>query len=200
VGTVTLTTAAPSGGITVDLSTNNRDVARPAAASVTVPAGATTANFNIDTTTVADSQDVQITARYQNVAINVILRVTIFPPVARFTVTGAAKGDNTCTITSGNADLDCRTDGTTSGGLPRFYIWTYVIGSTTDTDTTSDAHADVFIRDQCDFFKDRSTATDSNGDRYLNMDIGLIIEDREGTRSSKTTKTVRVYTAGFCGY
>jgi hypothetical protein len=165
-----------------------------------VPAGSTTANFNIDTTTVAESQDIQITARYQNVAINQILRVTIFPPVARFTVTGAARGENTCTIENSSADLDCRTDASTSSGLPRYYIWTYTIGSTVDTDTTLDPHADVFIRDQCDLFKDRTTATDSNGDRYLNMDIGLVLEDREATRSSKTTRTVRVYTNGFCGY
>ncbi len=199
-GTVTLTTAAPTGGITIDLSTSDRDVARPAASTVTVAAGATSATFIIGATTVGESQDIQITARYLNVAINVILRVTIFPPVARFTVSGPGKGDNNCVIENSSADLDCRTDGSTSGGLPRYYIWTYNIGSTVNTDTTLDPHADVFIRDQCDFFKDRSPSTDSNGDKYLNMDIGLVIEDREGTRSSKATRTVKVYTAGYCGY
>jgi hypothetical protein len=184
----------------VDLSTADRDVARPATATVTVAAGSNTANFTIETTTVAVSQDVQITARYQNVAINVILRVTIFPPVARFTVTGPGKGDNNCVITNSGPDLDCRTDATTSGGLPKFYIWTYSIGSTVDTDTTTDPHADVFIRDGCDFFKDRSLNTDSDGNKYLNMDIGLVIQDREDTRSSKTTKVVKVYPNGFCGY
>jgi hypothetical protein len=200
VGTVTLTTAAPSGGITVDLSTSNRDVARPATSTVTVPAGATTANFNIDTTTVAESQDVQITARYQNVAINQILRVTIIPPTARFTVTSPAKGDNNCVISDSDAGLDCRTDASTSSGFPRFYRWFYTIASTVDTDVAVDSHADVEIKDKCDFFKDRSTSTDSNGDKYLNMDIGLVIEDREGTMSARTTRSVRVYTNGFCGY
>src|SRR5258706_11444092 len=100
VGTVTLTTAAPSGGITVDLSTSNRDVARPATGSVTVAAGSTTANFNIESTTVAESQDVQITARYLNVAINQILRVTIVRPVARFTDTSPSKSENKTLITN----------------------------------------------------------------------------------------------------
>ena len=89
---MTLTTAAPSGGITIDLSTSDRDFARPASSTVTVPSGSTSATFRIETTTVGESKDIQITARYQNVAINQILRVTIPPPVPRFTITGAARG------------------------------------------------------------------------------------------------------------
>jgi hypothetical protein len=199
-GTVTLTTAAPSGGITVELSTANRDVARPASSSVTVGSGSTTAIFRIETTTVAESQDVQVTARYLSVAINQILRVTIVPPVARFTVTGPGKGENSCVITDTDASLDCRTDASTSSGFPRFYRWTYSIGSTVNTDVTTDKTADVEVKDKCDFFKERSLSSDSNGDKYLNMDIGLVIEDREGTSSSRNTRTVKVYPAGYCGY
>jgi len=197
---VTLTTAAPSGGITVELSTSNRDVARPASSSVTVGSGATTATFRIETTTVAESQDVQITARYLSVAINQILRVTITPPVARFTVTSPSKGESNCVITDGNASLDCRTDSSTSSGFARFYRWTYSIGSTVNTDVTTDKTADVEVKDKCDFFKERSLSSDSNGDKYMNMDIGLVIEDREGTSSAKTTRTVKVYPNGNCGY
>ena len=171
-----------------------------AVSSVTVAQGNTTASFNIDTTTVAESQDVQITARYQNVAINQILRVTIIPPRASFTVTSPSKGENNCVISDTDAGLDCRTDASASGGFVHFYRWTYSIGSTTNSDVKTDSMADVEIKDHCDFFKDKSTATDSNGDKYLNMDIGLVIEDREGTLSSKTTKTVRVYVNSFCGY
>ena len=32
------------------------------------------------------------------------------------------------------------------------------------------------------------------------MDTTLVIEDREGTLSSKNTKTVRIYVNGYCGY
>ncbi len=184
----------------MDLSTNNRDVARPTASSVTVAAGSTTATFTIESTTVAESQDVQITARYLSVAINQILRVTIIPPAARFVVTGGAKGENYCTLQNSSAGMDCRLDARTSGGFLKFYIWTYTVGSSTNTDTKGDAEADIEVKDHCDLFKDRSTATDSDGAKYLNMDIGLVVEDREGTRSSKTTKTVRVYVNGYCGY
>jgi hypothetical protein len=194
---VTLTTAAPSGGITIDLSTSDRDFARPASSTVTVPAGSTSATFRIETTTVAESKDIQITARYQSVAINQILRVTIPPPVARFTITGSARGEDTCSLSNASADTDCRVDASASGGFPRFYIFTYTIGSTTVTDAKTDKVGDVEISSGCDFFKDRSL-NDDNGDKYINVDVGLVIEDREGTRSSKTTKTVRFYTNGFC--
>jgi len=199
-GTVTLTTAATSGGVSVDLSTSNRDVARPASSSVTVPSGSTTASFRIETTTVAESQDIQITARYQNVAINQIIRVTISPPVGRFTINSPAKGADACVIQDDDARLDCTYDASASSGFPRFYNWTYTVGGTNDRSTTTDKTGDVFIQDKCDFFKGRSTSTDSNGDRFLNMDISLVIEDREGTSSQRTTRTVRVFTNGRCGY
>ena len=200
-GTVTLTTAAPTGGITINLSTSDKDTARPTVASVTVPAGSTTATFNIETTTVSSSEDVQITAQYLSVGINVILRVTIFPPVARFTVTGPNHGANTCTITDGNGGLDCTADATTSGGVPQYYLWSYTIASTTDVDTTAQPiNSDLFLKDGCGFFSGRSTNNDGMGNTFLSMDIGLVIQDREGTLSPKTTHTVMVYTNGFCGY
>lgn len=199
-GTVTLTTAAPSGGISIDLSTSNRDVARPASSSVTVGSGSTTGSFRIETTTVAESQDVQITARYQSVAINQIIRVTISPPVARFTINSPAKGNDACVIQDDDARLDCSYDATASGGFPRFYNWTFTVGGSNNRSTTTDKTGDLSIQDKCDFFKGRSTATDSNGDRYLNMDIRLVIEDREGTSSQPSTRTVRVFTNGRCGY
>jgi len=195
-----LTTGAPSGGASIDLSTANRDVARPVNSSVTVAAGSTTATFTIETTTVSTSQDVQITARYLNVAINQILRVTIPPPVARFTVTGTARGDDRCTLTDSNGTSDCRLDATTSAGVPRFYTYTYAIGSSTATDVKTDRTGDISISSSpCDFYKDHSTS-DDNGDKYLNMDISLQIEDREGTKSAVTKRTVRVYVNGRCGY
>jgi len=198
-GTVTLTTAAPSGGISIDLSTSDRDFARPASSTVTVPAGATTATFRIETTTVGESKDIQITARYLNVAINQILRVTITPPVARFTVTGTAKGADKCSLTNANGDTDCRLDASTSAGAIRFYIWTYSIGGSNVTDGKTDPVGDLEVSTGCDFFKERSTS-DDNGEKYIGMEVSLVLEDRESTRSSPTRKNVRVYVNGYCGY
>ena len=132
-------------------------------------------------------------------AINVNLTVSIPPPVARFTVTGDKRGENQCSITNGNGDTDCRLDATASGGFARFYSYTYAIGSSTVTDVKTDPMNIVDIADPCTFFKDHSTA-DDNGDKYFNMDISLQIEDREGSKSSVTKKTIRMYPQGNCGY
>jgi hypothetical protein len=70
VGTVTLTSAAPAGGAIVALtSTNTSEFYLPD--SVTVPAGATTANFNVGTALFASTTT--ITATYNGVAKAAIL-------------------------------------------------------------------------------------------------------------------------------
>jgi hypothetical protein len=43
----------------------------------------------------------------------------------------------------------------------------------------------------------------SSGDgdqRYVNMTISLAVTDRDGTQSSPTTRTVRLYTNSNCGF
>ena len=59
-GTVTLTAAAPSGGVSVTLSTNNPSAAQ-ATPSVTVPAGQTQTSFTVTTFTVSANTSVAIT-------------------------------------------------------------------------------------------------------------------------------------------
>ena len=58
-GTVTLSFAAPSGGFTVDLTSDNTAVAT-VPASVTVPAGSTTATFTVSTKEVTNAQSAAI--------------------------------------------------------------------------------------------------------------------------------------------
>ncbi len=65
-GTVTLSGPAPPGGLAVGLSSNNAAVAT-VPASVTVPAGQTTAKFLLGTSPVADSTTVTISASYGGV-------------------------------------------------------------------------------------------------------------------------------------
>ena len=199
--TVTLNNPATGGGVTLELSTNNSDVAGPRVSSITIPAGSTTGSFAVDAHTVSTSTTVQITALQRGVAaINAILAVTIFPPVARFNISSSARGDSKCTITDEQGNYDCVVDASASGGVPRYFRWSFSIGGgSSDTDVRADSMSQPDISDGCTFFKDHST-NDDNGDKYLNVDVGLIVEDVEGTLSSKATKTVRFYTAGHCGY
>jgi hypothetical protein len=60
-GTVTLSGPAPSGGVVVSLSTSNSSVAR-VPVSVTVPAGATSATFTVNTSIVLISTTVTISS------------------------------------------------------------------------------------------------------------------------------------------
>jgi hypothetical protein len=73
-GTVTLTSAAPSGGALVALSSSNTNVAS-APPSVNVPAGATSASFNVTTRSVTASTSVTISASYNGVARSALLNV-----------------------------------------------------------------------------------------------------------------------------
>jgi photosystem II stability/assembly factor-like uncharacterized protein len=84
-GTVTLITAAPAGGITVTLSSSNTAVAS-VPASVTVAAGATSANFTVSTSSVSDSSGVEIYAvfdgatRYAQLTVTALSSVNLSPP------------------------------------------------------------------------------------------------------------------------
>lgn len=72
-GKVTLSEPAPAGGAVVILSTSNPAATVPA--SVTVPAGATTARFTITGTAVSSSQTGGVTASYKEVSKSAVLTV-----------------------------------------------------------------------------------------------------------------------------
>ena len=78
-GTVNLTAAAPSGGFVVNLSSSNSSVAS-VPSSVTVPAGATSANFTVSTGVVSSSTNVTLTASAGSVARTATL--TVNPPAS----------------------------------------------------------------------------------------------------------------------
>lgn len=74
-GTVTLTSAAPSGGAVVSLSSGNTAVAT-VPSSVTVASGATTASFTVTTVSVTATNAVTLTATYNGGTQTAILTVT----------------------------------------------------------------------------------------------------------------------------
>lgn len=78
-GTVTLLTAAPTGGVAVTLSSSNSAVAA-VPASVTVPAGAASANFTVSTSAVTATTVVTISAAVDDAAKSSSLLVNPPPP------------------------------------------------------------------------------------------------------------------------
>jgi len=77
-GTVTLSTAAPTGGATVTLSSSNTSVARTPA-SVTIAAGATSVTFAVTTGAVTSSTTVTISGTYNGVTKSASLTVAPLP-------------------------------------------------------------------------------------------------------------------------
>jgi hypothetical protein len=75
IGTVTLSGPAPAGGAQVLLSSSNPSAGVPA--SVTVPAGATSATFTVSTSTVLISTSATISATYNNTTKTATLGVLI---------------------------------------------------------------------------------------------------------------------------
>ena len=106
-GTVTLTSAAPSGGAIVALSSSNTAVAT-VPASVTVAAGATSAGFTANTSAVGANSNVTLTGTYNGTSRTATLTVTPIPPPASLgsvalnpaTVTGGGTSQGIVTLTS----------------------------------------------------------------------------------------------------
>ena len=105
-GTVTLSSAAPSGGSTVSLSSSNTSVAT-VPSSVTVSSGQTSANFTVSTSTVTTNTNVTITATLGSSSKQATLTVTpaSSPTVSSVTlnpssVTGGSSSQGTVTLSN----------------------------------------------------------------------------------------------------
>jgi len=105
-GTATLTAAAPAGGAVVTLVSSNPAVAG-VPSTVTVPAGATSATFNITTTAVTANTSVTLTGTYNGASRTATLTVTPPPPpvslssltVNPTSVTGGSSSTGTVALT-----------------------------------------------------------------------------------------------------
>ncbi len=131
--TVTLTAAAPSGGLTVSLSTNNTAVTVPA--SVFVPANTTSVGFTATASSVATANSVTLTATANGVTETFALQLNAATPTLSMATSGSpstygAPVAFTATISSGPTGSVAFCD----GGVP---IGTGTINGTTATLTTS---------------------------------------------------------------
>ena len=101
IGTVTLNGAAPSGGISVTLTTGNSAVASPPA-NVTVSAGMTSAMFNIQTNPVAPNTPVTISATLgvtKSATLTVLAPTALSLTLSPTSVTGGTGSTGTITLT-----------------------------------------------------------------------------------------------------
>jgi len=110
-GTVTLTSTAPSGGLLVALSSDN-PAAATVPASVTVPAGSSSATFAVSTTVVPNSQSSLIIGTAGGATAYSI--ITVWTPFAfsHGSISVFPGGSGSGTVTSQPAGINC----TISGG------------------------------------------------------------------------------------
>ncbi len=113
-GAVTLTAPAPSGGVPVSLSSSNTTAAL-VPASVTIPAGATSATFTITSKAVTASTPVTISASFGGITRTATLTVT--QPVAADTVAIQA-----AEYKSANRELRIQATSSNSGAVLKCYV------------------------------------------------------------------------------
>jgi len=194
---VTLTSAAPTGGAVVRLESSNVDGAR-VPSSVTVAAGATTATFTITTPTVSTRVNVTITASYAGVERTATLTVTLPALRASFTVTSPTRGADACVLIEGGTELDCRLDASGSSGAIVRWSWVLMAVERLITQKADAIFAEIDV--QCRLVSGGESNTDDEGRRWVPMTISLEVMDRDGAQSPSTTKRVRLYTNGNCGF
>jgi len=127
-GTVRLESAAPTGGTTVFLSSDNTAVAT-VPATVIVPAGATTATFTVETKPTTNSQSSVIVAEAGGGRVGAVLTVTSEFAANNGSVSLARGGNGEGRVTSSPAGIDCtftRTSTTGTCGNVFFPVGTQV--------------------------------------------------------------------------
>jgi hypothetical protein len=196
---VTLAAAAPAGGATVQLGSNNEKVAR-VPATVTVAAGARTATFHVDTSTVSAAESVVITAVYGSESLSATLTVTAASGNSAFVVRSAARGVGACEIESEASEFDCVLDGSSSTGSFSSWIWTYTMGTNTLGHTSRDAGSHPDISTKCGFLQTATGGDGPNGEKYLNMTVTLQVQTVDAVRSNIVQQAVKVYPNHQCGF
>ena len=188
-----MTAAAPSGGATIRLESSNIDAAR-VPATVTVPAGSTSATFAVSTATVDTRKEITIRATYADLARTVTLVVTLPRPRASFTVTSPTLGSDRCRMIERGLELDCRLDGSSSDGRIVKWSWSLEAQERVTSDKPDAAFNEIDV--DCGMVEGISGDTDSNG-RYTSMRVSLEVTDRDGDRN-QTSRNVRLYFDGVC--
>jgi hypothetical protein len=120
-GTVTLTSAAPSGGLVVPLTSDNTNAAT-IPASVTVPAGSTRATFPVTTKVVPNPQSALLIGTAGGVTTYAIITVFTASQFSSGSVAIIPGGGGSGTVTSSPAGINCIiTRGNGSGSCTAFF-------------------------------------------------------------------------------
>lgn len=199
IGTITLTGNAPSTGVVVQLSSSNPTVAQ-VPSTVTVAGGQSGASFTVSTSTVPNSTSSTITASYGGTSRSAALTVLSPQLDATFSVASPTKGNDACVFGPGTDEADCVLDASASRGFIHQYLWTYWTGSTPIGHTTEQPRSALQLDSECAFFENGRGGDDASANKYVQMTIELVVQDRVGTRSAPMRRAVRLYPNRLCGF
>jgi len=197
--TVTLTTSAPSSGVVVQLQSSNALVAQ-VPATITVVGGQSSATFTITTSTVGASTPVTISANFGGAARSATLTVTPVPLEAAFSVTSPTKGNDACLYGPGTDEADCVLDASASRGTIDRYIWTYWTGGAVIGHSTPQTRSALQLDTECRFFENARGGDDASGNKYIQMTVELVIQDRNNVRTAPLRRAVRLYPNRLCSF
>ena len=198
--TVTLTAPALAGGAAVTLTAND-PLSVPA--TVTVPAGATTAVFTVTSRLVGGTSPGTVTASYGGASSSATVSVT--KPTfatASFGITGPTESD-TCTLGNGGNTLNCTFNGSTSTAPGNIvaYNWSFKAGTNAAiiTQTTTGAILDG-LAVSCSWLP--PPPLPAGGPQSVPLTVTLTVRDDQGNVSAAATNNggARVLPQGFCGY
>jgi hypothetical protein len=198
-GVVTLTTAAPSSGVVVQLASSNPTVAQ-VPSTVVIAGGQSSSAFTVNTSTVPSNASSTITATYNGTTRTAALTVMAPGLEAIFSVSSPAKGSDACVLGPGTDEADCVLDASGSGGFINQYFWTYWTGAAPIGHATEQAQSALQLDTDCAFFENGRGGDDSSGNRYVHMTIELYVQDRVGNRSAPVRRAVRLYPNRKCGF
>jgi hypothetical protein len=193
--TATLTGAAPTGGAVVTLSSGD-PITVPA--SVTVPAGSTSAPFTIFTRVVGGTISGTITASYAGTSKSLVLAVTR-PTVATasFGTTGPTQTE-TCELANNGTTLNCTFDGSTSTAPSSIIAWDWTYGVAASLARTTSTAVLTQPAFNCTLLPPAPLPAGSSS---LNMTVTLKVHDDAGNVSAVVTDAgVRLFPQGACGY
>ena len=175
----------------VTLSSSNTDVAR-VPSNVTVASGSTSNTFNIDVTSVSSSTTVTVTGTYSGVSKTGTFTVTPTPLEARYTVISASKGANACVVVDDDGKLDCEFDASGSFGNIEQFLWRLILDNDNYDENRSTPKAT--LSPPCSFLK-KGTKGD---DESVPMTVELRLRGKDGSSTSASTKSVKLFRGGFC--
>ena len=119
-GTVTLTSPAAAGGFAIALSSDNT-AAATVQASITVPAGATSAQFVVSTLPVPNSQSALIIGTAGAVTVYSIITVRTQAQFSTGSISIVPGGNGSGTVTSQPAGISCNIGSNTTGACSAFF-------------------------------------------------------------------------------